>query len=95
MKSHRCCHAPATREVSPASSPLRRIRTAAEWVVPGAVLVAMPKCPACVAAYIALGTGLGISFSAAEHLRILVLTLCLTTLAVLAIRRVRAWRRRR
>ena len=95
MKSHRCCQAHSTRARENTPSPLHRIRTAAEWVLPGAVLVVMPKCPACVAGYIALATGVGISFSAAENLRTLVLTACFLTLSFLAIKRVRVWRRRR
>jgi hypothetical protein len=47
----------------------------------------MPKCPACVAGYIALATGVGISFSTAAHLRLAVLTLCIATLAWLALKR--------
>jgi hypothetical protein len=92
MKPHRCCQARSENEVRSATSPLRRIRNAAEWALPGAILVAMPKCPACVAGYIALATGLGISLSVAAQLRLLVLTLCLGTLVFLGAKRVIAWR---
>ena len=30
------------------------------WLVPGVLLMAMPKCFLCVAAYLALATGLGV-----------------------------------
>lgn len=42
----------------------------------GLILLLMPKCPACVAAYIALATGLSLSFSGAAFLRTSVLVLC-------------------
>ena len=69
---------------SRASSPLQRLRNAVQWAAPGVVLVLMPKCPLCVAAYVTLLTGVGISLSTAAHLRMLVLTLCFVTLAFLA-----------
>ena len=47
----------------------RRLGGLAGWVGSVAGLALMPKCPACVAAYLALGTGVGISLSAAAHLR--------------------------
>ena len=59
------------------------------WVVPSAALVFMPKCPACVAAYVALLTGLGISVTTAGYLRIGLLTVCFGALAWLAARRIR------
>jgi hypothetical protein len=54
------------------------------WVGPSAILVLMPKCPACVAAYVLLVTGAGVSVSTAADLRWTVLVLCVAVLVVLA-----------
>jgi hypothetical protein len=54
------------------------------WMTPGLLLAIMPKCPACLAAYIALGTGLGLSFEAAEWLRWVLIGLCVLALVYLA-----------
>ncbi|HEY4262676.1 MAG TPA: hypothetical protein VGM98_21130, partial [Schlesneria sp.] len=38
-------------------------------LVPGVLWALIPKCPACLAAYIALATGLSVSVSVASQLR--------------------------
>ncbi|QIF00670.1 hypothetical protein [Roseimicrobium sp. ORNL1] len=56
------------------------------WLLPSALLVLMPKCPACMAAYIAMATGLGISLPAAANVRFMLITLCIASLSWLTVR---------
>jgi len=81
-----CCGAAGGRK-TPAW--VRRVREILAWVLPGAALVAVPKCPACLAAYVALWTGLGLSLSTATYLRWVVLFLCAASLLLLAVSRLR------
>jgi hypothetical protein len=59
------------------------------WIVPGVVLAVMPKCPVCVAAYVALFTGCGISLAAAGTARWLIAIACFTCLAFLMVKTIR------
>ena len=93
MKTPRCCSKHAT--VAPANSWVRRCRETAGWLVPGTILALLPKCPACFAAYIALGTGLGLSLPAASSLRTLLIVVCVATLVYCAARRFHRFRVRR
>jgi len=62
----------------------RRSGAIAAWVVPSAMLALIPKCPVCVAAYVALATGVGISVSAAKYMRTSVIILCIALLLYVA-----------
>lgn len=78
-------------EQSPHPSPKRRslFRRGARntsWLMSGLLLVLMPKCPLCLAAYIAMITGVSISFTAAAWLRGTLITLCAASLAWLVVR---------
>ena len=59
------------------------------WLVPVTTLALVPKCPACVAGYLALATGIGISLPTATYVRALLIGLCVACLIFLAARRLR------
>ena len=78
MSEPRCCEAKA--------SPPRRGLKIAGTVIPAAVLVLLPKCPACIAAYLAIGTGIGVTITTAAYLRTLLLVVCVACLAYVGAR---------
>jgi hypothetical protein len=101
MRPNRCCKV-ASRDfgheatknrirVSDRQRPalVRRLLENAGWMVPGAILALLPKCPVCVATYAVIGTGIGFSLSATTYLRTLLVIMCLASLLCLAARGMR------
>jgi hypothetical protein len=79
-----CCHV-AGHQKMPAW--VRRAREILAWALPGAILVIMPKCPACLAAYVTFLTGFGLSLSTATYLRGGLFVLCTASLVFLIVNR--------
>jgi hypothetical protein len=67
-------------------------KKSAGGVLPGILLVLMPKCPVCLALYLSAATGIGIPFATARYLRILLIAGCVGALLLFAWRRWRGWR---
>jgi hypothetical protein len=64
----------------------RRLTEAAGCVLPGVLFALLPKCPACLAAWLAAATGIGLSAQAAGRLRLLLTILCLVPILFLTAR---------
>ncbi|HXT12600.1 MAG TPA: hypothetical protein VN873_13635 [Candidatus Angelobacter sp.] len=97
MSSLHCCQGKSRSggDVPQPKTWRRRVRGTAELILPGALLALMPKCPLCLAAYVALGTGLTMSRSSARILMRSLTALCIGTLALCVVRRVVSWHHNR
>ena len=60
--------------------------TVTKWALPLTTLVVIPKCPACIAGYIFLLTGIGVSLPVAASLRAMLIALSMTGVAYLIFR---------
>jgi len=90
MKNSTCCSVAASAaRVSPHKAAdgkthppavARRRYALAKCSLPTLILALLPKCPACFAAYVALGTGISLSVAAASVLRTLLIGACVAML---------------
>ena len=83
MNASNCC----PTETKPPSLVIRCVNIAG-WLLPSTVLALMPKCPLCMAAYVAIASGICISVSAASYLRTGLIVLCIASLLFLAARQI-------
>jgi threonine/homoserine/homoserine lactone efflux protein len=98
MNDHRCCEVAASVSGGPSmikrsenghparSEFFRGFFDVAGCVVSSVILALLPKCPVCFAAYVAIGTGVGLSVSTAAVLRMFLLILCGGSLVYLAVK---------
>ena len=88
MNSPCCCQRKPRAGDEARKTWLRRVRGFGGWILPGALLALMPKCPMCLAAYVALCTGFTMSGSSAYILMRALTALCFGMLALCVVRRV-------
>ncbi len=69
--------------------PRKRAAGIGGWITPGLLLVLMPKCPACFAAYIALVSGIGLSLPVVAVVRTTLMILCVASLVFMISRQIR------
>ena len=65
----------------------RRFSSFTASILPTAVLVFLPKCPLCLAAWLTVATGVSFSAGAAAWLRVIIVLLCLAALTPIICRR--------
>jgi len=73
-----CCTGGGPRRLA------RRLSGAAASLLPGALLVLLPKCPLCLAAWLTMVTGIGIPAAAAAHARALIVVFWVAVAAATA-----------
>jgi hypothetical protein len=61
-----CCRSRTPKGAEAGRTRKSMARRVLSWIVPSLVLAAMQKCPPCLAAYVALFTGFGISLAVAK-----------------------------
>lgn len=84
MRTRSCCAVPGRSSFISSSG--GHARGAARLGTPALILLLLPKCPMCVAAYVAMFTGIGLSMEAATWLQETTIAVCVLAI-ILAITR--------
>jgi len=92
--AHGSSHKAADGKAHPPQVAQRRF-VWAKCSLPALILALLPKCPACFAAYVALGTGISLSVAAASVLQTLLIGVCVATLVWVFVSAFRSALRRR
>ncbi|MFK7778835.1 MAG: hypothetical protein QM501_12075 [Gimesia sp.] len=77
-----CKYSTSRKKTSTTGKYSKQILSSVSGLVSGLILVILPKCPACVAAYFAFLTGVGLSTPVAGFLRTSLLILCTVSLVI-------------
>ena len=85
MSTRSCCAVPG-RSSFISSRGGAHARGAARVGTPAVILLLLPKCPMCVAAYVAMLTGIGLSMEAATWLRETAIAVCVLAIIVAILR---------
>ena len=72
--------------------PARRLFGAAAALLPGAVAVLLPKCPLCIAAWVAACTGIALPAAVAGSVRPLLLIACVLSATLVVGAGIARWR---
>jgi len=80
-----CCGT-SDAEAQASIPPSSRVRATLGWIVPTGMLALIPKCPACIAAYVAICSGFGISISTASMMRTFLIAACIVSIVYFATR---------
>lgn len=97
---HQCCsrddaatpvavRASNTRRMTTPRTWLSRCGAVIEWAIPLTTLALVPKCPACVAGYVLLFSGIGLSLPGAAAVRWALVALCIAAVVCLLLRTAR------
>ena len=76
MTGQCCGGGPGSRRLA------RRLSTAGASILPGAVLILLPKCPFCLAVWLTVATGVGFSAAGAAWVREIVAILWVAAVAL-------------
>ena len=73
---------------------IQRCLSIVKLIIPPVVLTLLPKCPICLAGYIAIVTGAGVSISTATYLRMTLIIICISSLLYFATNRLISLKRK-
>jgi hypothetical protein len=60
-----------------------------KMIMPAIAFTLIPKCPVCLAGYVALSTGIGLSITTATYMRIVLIIVCILSLIYFVVKHVR------
>jgi hypothetical protein len=66
----------------------RSIEDTVKMTLTAIVFALIPKCPVCLAGYVALGTGIGLSITTATYIRMGLIILCIVSFSYFIVKQV-------